>query len=146
MSDPTYVVFADGCFAYEAPDLDSARRLRKEHGGEIAIAARGPWFTALADFIARNVESVGADAARADWRLAQLSIDPRCEYCARRVKFKNSTVDHRTPRIRGGEDIPENWALACNGCNQSKGQLTVDEFRDRVFASTAFSTEPANAA
>jgi hypothetical protein len=149
MSEPLFVVL--DCLGHsvidETPDLQEALSLCKEQGGMIAILARGPWFTALLDFIEKNSETAGRDAARADWKAERMAVNRRCEYCGRKVNGKNSTVDHRVPRIRGGADEPENWALSCNGCNQSKGILTVEEFRERIMSAAAFvECEPMEAA
>jgi hypothetical protein len=37
-------------------------------------------------------------------------------------------VEHLTPRARGGSDRVSNLALACEGCNQRKGNQTAAEF------------------
>lgn len=58
-----------------------------------------------------------------------------CEYCGKEV-FTDVPVtshnrcigDHRIPMSRGGENIPENIAIACHNCDQSKGPLTKEEF------------------
>src|SRR5579862_3443814 len=45
-----------------------------------------------------------------------------CEYCLSQERFSPDTysVEHITPRARGGTDDPENLALACQGCNNRK--------------------------
>lgn len=51
-----------------------------------------------------------------------------CIYC----KCNNPlimTVDHRIPKIRGGEDNEKNMDCVCNICNRLKGCLTDKEFR-----------------
>jgi len=35
---------------------------------------------------------------------------------------RRATLDHVHPRALGGSGDPENLVLACNGCNQSRGQ------------------------
>lgn len=39
------------------------------------------------------------------------------------------TVDHLTPRCRGGTSSPDNTVKACIGCNNEKGRLTLNEYR-----------------
>lgn len=46
-----------------------------------------------------------------------------------------ATVDHRTPRSRGGSDDPINFLLCCLGCNQHKGDLTEIEYRALIAGS-----------
>jgi len=58
-----------------------------------------------------------------------------CEYCSREVYRDVSlshprlaTVDHRTPKARGGSERRSNLAIACYECNHRKGFLTQGEF------------------
>lgn len=45
-----------------------------------------------------------------------------CEYCLSQADFALETfaVDHIVPISQGGDDEPENLALACQGCNSRK--------------------------
>ncbi|AFZ67070.1 restriction endonuclease [Deinococcus peraridilitoris DSM 19664] len=55
-----------------------------------------------------------------------------CYYCQRPFDFaglSRPTVDHRTPKARGGTDDLDNIVLACLNCNQRKGPKTADEFQ-----------------
>jgi 5-methylcytosine-specific restriction endonuclease McrA len=47
----------------------------------------------------------------------------RCAYCGRRA----STIDHVTPRSRGGATSWTNTVACCFSCNQHKGSRTPDE-------------------
>jgi 5-methylcytosine-specific restriction endonuclease McrA len=50
----------------------------------------------------------------------------RCAYCGKMdVPFE---VDHIRPRSRGGSNRISNLALACHGCNTTKGNQTAHEF------------------
>ncbi len=51
----------------------------------------------------------------------------RCQYCADRLAFDESTLDHVVPRRLGGRSTWENLVLACRPCNQRKGGRTPDE-------------------
>ena len=58
-----------------------------------------------------------------------------CHYCKTECrlsfsnKFKNSaTIDHKIPKSKGGTNAPENLVLACNGCNNLKGNRSYDDF------------------
>lgn len=47
----------------------------------------------------------------------------RCQYCGSRA----DSIDHVVPRSRGGRDVWDNLAAACQPCNSSKRDRTPDE-------------------
>jgi 5-methylcytosine-specific restriction endonuclease McrA len=58
-----------------------------------------------------------------------------CNYCHARLTERTATVDHLIPESRGGTDDPGNLALACLGCNKSKGsRLPLDYIVGRMGA------------
>jgi 5-methylcytosine-specific restriction protein A len=69
------------------------------------------------------------EAADRRWRIRMLvrQSGGRCRYCQRVVARDLLTIDHMVPLSAGGLDIPENLALACHPCNQSKGSgIAID--------------------
>jgi 5-methylcytosine-specific restriction endonuclease McrA len=48
----------------------------------------------------------------------------KCQYCGQKVKMKDFTYDHVTPRAQGGITSWENIVVACVPCNQKKGGRT----------------------
>ena len=70
---------------------------------------------------------------RTAWLKKAYADFPKCFYCGElTVLFEGSTVgfakfqatvDHYFPLSRGGLDEPENYRLACMGCNSAKGSL-----------------------
>ncbi len=50
-----------------------------------------------------------------------------CAGCQVHFPFRNLTVDHKTPRSRGGGDHFENLQLLCGACNSAKGDGTMAE-------------------
>jgi len=50
-----------------------------------------------------------------------------CQYCNKKLAKSELTIDHVTPRSRGGRDSWENLVLACVKCNVRKGDRTPDE-------------------
>ena len=44
-----------------------------------------------------------------------------CNGCKIAFPFRNFTVDHVMPRVRGGTDHPDNLQLLCGACNSVKG-------------------------
>ena len=53
----------------------------------------------------------------------------RCQYCGQKRGASELTLDHITPRSRGGHGSPDNLATACVACNTRKGSRTPDEAR-----------------
>jgi 5-methylcytosine-specific restriction endonuclease McrA len=53
--------------------------------------------------------------------------DNTCQYCGRRTKRENLTIDHVIPRSRGGSDNWSNLVLACLACNALKRNNTPGE-------------------
>lgn len=47
-----------------------------------------------------------------------------CHFCGE----YGDTIDHILPRAKGGHTTPVNCVCACNECNQSKADRSVDEF------------------
>ena len=52
-----------------------------------------------------------------------------CVGCQTHFPFRVMDVDHILPRSRGGTDHPDNLQLLCSGCNRSKGNKTMAEWR-----------------
>lgn len=62
-----------------------------------------------------------------------------CAYCGRYLRLPNlldrlrhceidATLDHKTPRSRGGTNHRHNIVLSCRGCNRRKGDMTFEEW------------------
>lgn len=62
----------------------------------------------------------------------------RCEYCGKtlicvnlprsEVAHNSATLDHRTPRSKGGTNEISNLAMVCLTCNQAKADMGFEEF------------------
>jgi len=64
-----------------------------------------------------------------------LKYEYRCAYCGKtQVPFE---IDHIRPRSRGGSNRISNLALACYGCNTTKGNQTAQEFGHPEVEATA---------
>ena len=50
-----------------------------------------------------------------------------CQYCGRRIARELLTIDHVTPRSRGGKNTWENLVLACITCNKKKQNRLPEE-------------------
>lgn len=56
-----------------------------------------------------------------------------CPYCEKPMNGNRNgrhaaSIDHRTPRSRGGSNDGRNKLVACRRCNEDKGSLTVEEY------------------
>lgn len=52
-----------------------------------------------------------------------------CQYCGDHFKTKDLTIDHVTPKSKGGHNTWTNLVCACFGCNQKKSNKTLKESR-----------------
>ncbi len=76
-------------------------------------------------------------AMRIYWR-TQLSEaqNHRCCWCGKHMVFipnrkDSATIEHVIPRSMGGADHPDNYAVACGGCNTARGNMPAEEFMMR---------------
>jgi len=85
-----------------------------------------------------------------DTRLAVWQRDQwRCRYCKRSVlkpsddapEYLWATIDHVTPRAKGGSNKPSNLVTSCKPCNAAKGSHSAEAYRaghvDRLRPATA---------
>lgn len=59
------------------------------------------------------------------------ALDGRCWYCGMRVKRADVTKDHVVPRVDGGRKR-DNIVPCCRACNQAKGRMPLETYRERV--------------
>ena len=52
-----------------------------------------------------------------------------CFYCETLLTRDQATVDHRIPWSKGGRNDPLNVVIACNKCNQAKGDALPDQYK-----------------
>lgn len=55
-----------------------------------------------------------------------------CWFCGRAVAREQRSVDHLTPRSRGGTNAGSNLVPACRACNGEKWDMTLEEFREHA--------------
>lgn len=58
----------------------------------------------------------------------------KCWYCGKKLKKEEITMDHLYPQDLGGPTIPNNLAPTCAECNNHKGNLTEQQYRNMVNA------------
>tara|TARA_R100000008_G_scaffold81916_1_gene65615 strand:+ start:112 stop:612 length:501 start_codon:yes stop_codon:yes gene_type:complete len=56
-----------------------------------------------------------------------LRDENRCQYCAKRFREADLTIDHVIPRSKGGKSTWNNVVAACRPCNQKKGDFLPDQ-------------------
>jgi 5-methylcytosine-specific restriction endonuclease McrA len=57
-----------------------------------------------------------------------------CSYCGRKLRFKQATVDHIIPLSRGGKTCYDNLCIACQRCNNLKGDLPMEAFESLLIS------------
>lgn len=78
---------------------------------------------------------IAAKCARNIWlrtRLAEAQ-NWHCAWCGRictehKGKSNSITIEHVTPRSKGGPDEWENMVMACHACNNNRGTHSVEHF------------------
>jgi 5-methylcytosine-specific restriction endonuclease McrA len=53
-----------------------------------------------------------------------------CPYCLKQFPLSEATKDHIVPASRGGKTDSKNLVLSCAKCNNEKGALTAEEYRE----------------
>jgi hypothetical protein len=82
-----------------------------------------------------NLEAVTSSEAKRKWRQSiKEHWNYECAYCG---ETENLTLDHITPRSKGGSDRVTNVLCACKKCNNSKGhQMWSDWYLNQEFFTT----------
>lgn len=63
------------------------------------------------------------------WYCGTRLVKPNPEKHSADQKKRWYTIDHATPRARGGSDSLDNLLPCCNYCNGHKCDMTVEEYR-----------------
>ncbi len=87
------------------------------------------------DELLYNLEATTSSEARKKWKQSiKEKWNNQCAYCG---SEENLTLDHITPRSKGGRDRLTNILCACKECNKSKGhQLWSDWYLQQPFFTT----------
>ena len=83
-----------------------------------------------------NLETTSSAEAKRLWRKKiKEAWDHRCAYCG---SDKELTIDHITPRSKGGADVTKNVVCACHDCNQDKAHTPMEDwYLSQEFFNTA---------
>lgn len=87
------------------------------------------------DELLYNLEAITSTEAKRKWRQSiKEKWNNACAYCG---SEENLTLDHITPRSKGGSDRATNIVCACKECNKSKGhQAWYDWYMKQSFFTT----------
>ena len=73
-----------------------------------------------------NLETTSSAEAKRLWRKKiKEAWDHKCAYCG---SDKELTIDHITPRSKGGADVTKNVVCACHDCNQDKAHTPMEDW------------------
>ena len=73
-----------------------------------------------------NLETTSSAEAKRLWRKKiKEAWDHKCAYCG---SDKELTIDHITPRSKGGTDVTKNVVWACHDCNQDKAYTPMEDW------------------
>ena len=73
-----------------------------------------------------NLETTSSAEAKRLWRRKiKEEWDYKCAYCG---SDKDLTIDHITPRSKGGTDVTKNVVCACHDCNQDKAHTPMEDW------------------
>lgn len=92
----------------------------KEHGGP---AVRTPRYQIAVPVVIRlrAYDKVPTREVKFTRRNILARDDNRCQYCGKRLSQSQLSLDHVTPKSRGGKSTWTNVVAACNPCNTRKG-------------------------
>ncbi len=57
-----------------------------------------------------------------------LKDSSKCYFCGEPISRQRSSLDHLYPRVFGGPTIPNNLAICCSKCNNTKTNMTEEQF------------------
>lgn len=113
---------------FEAHDFQSWREISAFANGTHPVI-RTPNFNLLLPqvIVLSRYQRVPPRTVKFNRRNIFLRDQHQCQYCGRRPKEDDLTIDHVIPKSRGGHTIWENVVLACTSCNAKKGSRLADE-------------------
>jgi 5-methylcytosine-specific restriction endonuclease McrA len=114
---------------YQTYDFDSWRDLSQHIAQDGNLFVRTPTFRLLVPEVILLVgyHRMPPRVVKFNRRNIYLRDRYTCQYCGRRPPREDLTIDHITPRSRGGRSTWDNVVLACLKCNVAKGNRTPEE-------------------
>lgn len=72
------------------------------------------------------------DISKSKRREVYNKFSGKCAYCGDNINFKDFHCDHIIPKVLKGNYQIENLFPACYLCNMTKGDLNIEEYRDKI--------------
>ena len=125
----------DGQFGnFDFPAWIDHSRQRRDGPVDHEQFVRTPRFALLVPRIIRLVayEKIPKRDVKFSRRNILARDENRCQYCGKRFPASQLSIDHVTPKSRGGVSTWTNVVVACNGCNTRKGGRMPSEASMRL--------------
>ncbi len=108
---------------YDFPSWMSWSRERRKSPAELDVFVMTPRQAILVPRILRLVsyDKVPKREIKFNRRNILARDENRCQYCGKRLPASQLSIDHVTPKSRGGKSTWTNVVAACNPCNTRKG-------------------------
>ena len=81
-----------------------------------------PAVIVLKSYVRKQLGTYACNRKNVVWRDKSI-----CQYCGGKFKFVDLTMDHVTPKSRGGDKTWTNIVASCKRCNNIKGNRTPHE-------------------
>ena len=88
------------------------------------VAQYGEKMGKIALRIAKHIELRTRLAEAQNWKCCWCG----CVMTEQRKRWNSSTTEHVHPKSQGGLDESDNFAVACNRCNNKRGNMDADAF------------------
>ena len=116
-------------------DKEALALIKKYHTAVLGIGGRVSEHDLLVKFICKNMHLKIAKAQYSLYRKKEYyniwrEQNKKCYFCKVEMAKVDVTIDHLTPKIRGGNITDrKNLVACCEKCNQDKGRLTEFEYK-----------------
>jgi 5-methylcytosine-specific restriction endonuclease McrA len=92
-------------------------------------------FEKIADKKKKNQEKRRAQKHKADRfkRRVYKNQNGLCYYCLKKFGINQLTKDHVVPLSKGGTNAVKNIVLACKKCNNTKSDMSLEEFMATLY-------------
>lgn len=101
----------------------------KVDGGQDFLTSGSGRFRVPDIIVLKRYEKVHSNSLMFNRRNLFARDQNACQYCGKRLKSSDCTVDHVIPQCQGGQSTWENCVIACVDCNVRKGGRTPRQSR-----------------
>jgi 5-methylcytosine-specific restriction endonuclease McrA len=124
---------------YEENKFDVLNRHKKyyDKNKDVLNEQKKEYYTKNKDYFYEKTKSRRAKKLNATGKYTKEDVlnllikqNYKCKYCGCDIK-EYYEVDHIIPLSKGGSNWPDNLCIACRYCNRSKGNKTLEEFKEK---------------